>query len=299
MMIQSVDPSTDPSSTQAVVDIDSYFDALDFDVDDMDDLDFTGQFIKATGLENSFQLPIPTYEPAHPSIKQPLDQVALEHAAYEVRLLARQLDHSPFVVPLPQNFYKASRQRISRKWAAIRHLPAVALGLLLTSLPAYVYTSRCSTAIACFEQAKHQLANLPSIRLPSMGVFSSSIAQTVSPSNAIASGVPSTSPASPKPASPTDPFRDAVNQAMRAAELTQTASQSSDWETVASAWVEAIRLMNKTPSMHPRYSTALLKVEEYAKNLAYAQRRMREATTVRQAQDLSSRRMPSRRMPTE
>jgi hypothetical protein len=250
------------SINQSNVDIDAYFDSLDFDVFD---LDMTANLIKPKGSERRFQLPEPTYQPANLDIKQPLDQIALEQATYEVRLLARQLENTPFniVEPLEEGYDAPPSPRSNDRTKGHR-LSVVVVGVLLASLSVYVHYSKCATATSCAQRAKEQLVGQLVKRFgdrPHRVDMSSPINYT---SLAIA---------------PTaDPFRTAVNQAMRAAELTQTATSANDWETVANTWLEAIRLMNITPATNPRYSTAALKVEEYAKNLAYAQRRMREAT---------------------
>ncbi len=90
------------------------------------------------------------------------------------------------------------------------------------------------------------------------------------------------SPASPtapaSPASPTaaaspaaDPFREAVNRATRAADLTQTARTRQEWQTVANQWREAIALMQAVPADSPNYAVAQDRAVAYQKNLAYAE----------------------------
>lgn len=69
-------------------------------------------------------------------------------------------------------------------------------------------------------------------------------------------------------------FRWAVNRAMSAAELTQTATSKEEWSTVAAWWQEAIKLMGDVPRTHPRYKLAQEKIEEYQRNLAYAKDRL-------------------------
>jgi hypothetical protein len=71
-----------------------------------------------------------------------------------------------------------------------------------------------------------------------------------------------------------DPFRDAVNKAMSASELTQAASTPEDWNEVAAKWQAAIELMKSVPKSSPHYDLAQKKAaEEYPKNLTYAQQR--------------------------
>ncbi|MEM8808339.1 MAG: hypothetical protein AAGF01_20150 [Cyanobacteria bacterium P01_G01_bin.38] len=66
-------------------------------------------------------------------------------------------------------------------------------------------------------------------------------------------------------------FRDGVNFAMEAAQLTQTASTKADWTAVATAWQQSIDRMKAVPSTDPNYETAQTKVVEYGQNLTYAQ----------------------------
>ncbi|MDX2212759.1 MAG: hypothetical protein SFY66_05660 [Oculatellaceae cyanobacterium bins.114] len=258
------------------VDIDTYFDTLDFDVYDFD---VTATLIKASNSDCKFRLPVPAYPVTHSESKAPHRQLALEQAAYEVSLLARQLDSSPFILEPFEDIYRVTNPHRAKSRSALRHLSAIVLGLTVSILPVYAYYSHCSTAMSCLYGAKHQLMGVVSgakqflrwgDRPPTMQALSNTIS----------------SAQTPVPVS--DPFREAVNQATRAAELTQTATQAADWETVTNSWLEAIRLMNLTPSTNPRYSTAALKVEEYAKNLAYAQRRLREATHLTETQTTSS-----------
>jgi hypothetical protein len=68
----------------------------------------------------------------------------------------------------------------------------------------------------------------------------------------------------------TESFRWAVNRAMSAAELTQTAQSQKEWSTVAAWWKEAVEFMEAVPRSHPRYDVAQEKVQEYQNNLAYA-----------------------------
>ena len=69
----------------------------------------------------------------------------------------------------------------------------------------------------------------------------------------------------------TDPFQNAVNNAMNAGLITQTAKTQQDWEKVALKWQQAIELMQKVPPTHSNYKTAQQKAIEYQKNLNYAQ----------------------------
>jgi hypothetical protein len=66
-------------------------------------------------------------------------------------------------------------------------------------------------------------------------------------------------------------LQQAVNQAMSAAELTQSAEYQEDWHMVAYLWQDAIRFMQEVPSSSPDHSLAQQKVGEYQRNLQYAQ----------------------------
>ncbi len=73
--------------------------------------------------------------------------------------------------------------------------------------------------------------------------------------------------------SQTDTFRWAVNRAMSAAEITQTAKTKDEWSTVVDGWKESIRLMQSVAYTSKDHKVAQEKVKEYQQNLAYAQRK--------------------------
>ncbi|MBW4675295.1 MAG: hypothetical protein KME52_15125 [Desmonostoc geniculatum HA4340-LM1] len=70
----------------------------------------------------------------------------------------------------------------------------------------------------------------------------------------------------------TDTFREAVNKAINAANLTQSAKSPDEWKTVVSEWQGAIALMKNVPFSSPNYAIAQQKIIEYQKNLTYAQK---------------------------
>lgn len=94
----------------------------------------------------------------------------------------------------------------------------------------------------------------------------------------VAFQAPSVMPTPITPASPAtsslqrDFFGEAVNKAMSAATITQSAKSKDDWNSVVSQWQEAIALMKAVPSSHPRYPVAQQKSLEYQRNLDYAQK---------------------------
>jgi hypothetical protein len=76
---------------------------------------------------------------------------------------------------------------------------------------------------------------------------------------------------SPAEASVEDPWRRGTEQAMSAAELTQTAEFSEEWAEVALLWQRAIGYMQAVPQGSPDHPLAQEKVDLYERNLQYAQ----------------------------
>ncbi|MBE9187088.1 hypothetical protein IQ270_21120 [Microcoleus sp. LEGE 07076] len=68
-----------------------------------------------------------------------------------------------------------------------------------------------------------------------------------------------------------DNFRDAVNSALKAAELGRVAKTKDDWMTVADRWQEAVSLMRRVPVSSSNHQLAQSKAIEYQKYLLYAQ----------------------------
>lgn len=105
---------------------------------------------------------------------------------------------------------------------------------------------------------------------PSVPVASQSPLSKPSPSPIIESSpIPSPSPVS-SPQS--DVFREAVNKAISAAQLTQSAKSKAEWNQVASEWESAIALMKTVPESSQNYALAQKKAIEYQGNLEYANR---------------------------
>jgi hypothetical protein len=68
-----------------------------------------------------------------------------------------------------------------------------------------------------------------------------------------------------------DSFKEAVNKAISAATITQSAKSQDDWLLVVSQWQEAVALMKAVPASHSKYTVAQQKIMEYQRNLDYAQ----------------------------
>ncbi len=77
--------------------------------------------------------------------------------------------------------------------------------------------------------------------------------------------------ATPNSVTAPDPFRDAVNSAVKAADLGRAAKTKEEWNVVANRWQEAVSLMRRVPPSSPNHEVAVTKVAEYQKYLIYAQ----------------------------
>ncbi|MEM9006424.1 MAG: hypothetical protein AAGE59_23220 [Cyanobacteria bacterium P01_F01_bin.86] len=66
-------------------------------------------------------------------------------------------------------------------------------------------------------------------------------------------------------------FQSALDLAMEAAELTQTATTPQDWTLVANLWKDAITILDSIPESDPNHAIAEAKAAEYRDNLAYAE----------------------------
>lgn len=67
-----------------------------------------------------------------------------------------------------------------------------------------------------------------------------------------------------------EPFTKAVDKAMRAAILAQSAKSKQDWDLVVSSWVQAIGAMQAVSPQSPKRAFAQKKVAEYLQNLDVA-----------------------------
>jgi hypothetical protein len=68
----------------------------------------------------------------------------------------------------------------------------------------------------------------------------------------------------------TTAFRTAVNAAMHAAQLSQTAKTASEWQQIVQSWELAIAQMKAVPASDSNAAIAQRKAIEYTKNLDYA-----------------------------
>lgn len=76
-----------------------------------------------------------------------------------------------------------------------------------------------------------------------------------------------------------DPFTKGVDQAMRAAILSQSAKSKHDWDLVGSSWVQAIGAMQAVSPNSPKHAFAQKKVVEYLQYLDVAIQKASTATS--------------------
>ncbi len=147
------------------------------------------------------------------------------------------LDKYPFI----NNIIGQNPQKLFKTTLIISLIPLVAVGIYLGS----------------------KLPQLNGVN-PSVPVASQSPLPKPSPSPIIES--------SPIPSPQSDVFREAVNKAISAAQLTQSAKSKTEWNQVANQWETAIALMKTVPEFSPNYALAQKKAIEYQGNLEYANR---------------------------
>ncbi|MEQ9358460.1 hypothetical protein [Coleofasciculus chthonoplastes] len=153
--------------------------------------------------------------------------------------------------------------------------PLLLLALIpLGVLSLYVYVSLPLGKSIIPVQAESTAFEVQEIEQPTIEPLDNSSDHSVSTSvDQPQSGI-SSSPMLPSPtlSSQPEPFQNAVNQAMHAATLTQSAQTPEEWDIVVSHWQDAIALMDAVPPSHPQHSLAQQKVIEYQENLNYAQK---------------------------
>jgi len=109
---------------------------------------------------------------------------------------------------------------------------------------------------------------------PTAAAPASPASTSPAPKVAPASPAPKAASPAPKAAAPKpDSWREAVNNAQKAAILAQTAQSQNEWIAVASEWQKAVGLMRAVPSTSPNHQKAQQKAAEYQANLIVANRR--------------------------
>ncbi|MGK7920838.1 MAG: hypothetical protein AB4080_12620 [Trichodesmium sp.] len=70
-----------------------------------------------------------------------------------------------------------------------------------------------------------------------------------------------------------DPFREGINAATKAAELAQTANTQAEWNEVAMTWHQALVLMKEVPESHSQYQAAQNRIDLYRNNREIANKK--------------------------
>jgi hypothetical protein len=81
---------------------------------------------------------------------------------------------------------------------------------------------------------------------------------------------------SPKPQA--ERFQEALDTAMGAATIAQSAQSKDDWNLVVSRWQSAISLLKAVPKSSANYAIAQKKIADYQRNLAYAQKQQNSSS---------------------
>lgn len=242
----------DPEKSQNV-DIDSYFNFLDLEDPDPDALDAAAKL--ETGLADSEEVSAPEFTEPIPAIDRP-DEVKRRLDVAEVRKL-RQLAEpaqGTLDISLARSLTLTLRSldRLTNTLRMFILLFMVSAGAVLL----FSYYISCTMAQSCF-----------------WTIMASSRITTVSPSVPPSDTRSESSISDP---AQDDFFREAVNAAMEAVKLGETAQSATDWDHASVAWITAIKMMQAVSPTHNKYDLAQQKAQEYLGKLAIAQRRARD-----------------------
>lgn len=94
------------------------------------------------------------------------------------------------------------------------------------------------------------------------------------PSTPVATSPPSPVPTPASPLPESDPLADALDTAIGAAAIAQSAVSPDDWKLVANQWQQAITTLNSIPATNPQKALAEKKIAEYQRNLTYAKQQI-------------------------
>jgi hypothetical protein len=237
----------DPEKPQNV-DIDSYFNFLDLDDPDPDALNAAARPDPGlTGSETELAEPIPPGGFSEEA-KRRLDVAEMRR----LRKLAEPVQQSSDTsLTRSLALTLKSLDRLTNTLRVFILLFMVSAGAALF----FSYYISCTTAQSCF-----------------WTMTTSSKVTTVSPP--VPQSKPQSEPLTVDPAQE-DFFREAVNAAMQAVKIGETAQSATDWDHASVAWIAAIEMMQAVPPNSSRYELAQQKAQEYLGKLAIAQRRAR------------------------
>ncbi|MEA5628186.1 hypothetical protein [Nostoc sp. UHCC 0251] len=173
---------------------------------------------------------------AYLNTDQELNRLRGEMGVHKIKLNLSSIDEEATIINSQRKY-----RNLNKNWLLI---------LLIFSITVIIYFSSKFREIL-------PLTSKITTQIPSKSVL-------VTPSSVIAE--------SPTVLLQNDTFREAVNKAMSAAKLTQSAKSLDDWKIVTSEWEAAIALMKVVPSSSQNYVVAQQKIIEYQKNLNYAEK---------------------------
>lgn len=191
-----------------------------------------------------------------------LNQSCLESYQQEIKTYFFILKYAAPAIWLITAAYLYQIDRLLRQNFSVKNLAKFILTVLL--LFGFVGQIVFAKSFFEFEQARPFVASQTPSPVPSASTNLSP--QAVKSQEALLPNTPDSQEAALSTES--DPFQDAVNQAMNAANLAQTAESEADWNTVTTEWEQARDLMKAVPSSHPKYQVAQAKIREYQKNIA-------------------------------
>lgn len=100
------------------------------------------------------------------------------------------------------------------------------------------------------------------------------VSKPKTPQTAKSSKTPEQKSSTAKPvANQPDTFPNAIDVAMGAISISQSAASRDDWQLVATQWQQAINLLKQVPSTSPNYSKAKQRVPQYQRFMAEAKLR--------------------------
>lgn len=90
---------------------------------------------------------------------------------------------------------------------------------------------------------------------------------------------PASPPATTQSAAIPDVYNHALDKALSAKSISQSAQSPEDWSLAASRWQQAVTLLKQVPASSPKSKQAKARLAEYERNLVAAKKRARTQTT--------------------
>lgn len=102
------------------------------------------------------------------------------------------------------------------------------------------------------------------------------VVESAAPAEAMASLETEPVAAEPVAAPPVAAYQEAINLASGAVTLRQQATSSDDWDLIVGRWQQAIEKLKQVPATDQNHAMAQTKLQEYQRNLAQAQQRLKQ-----------------------